>query len=212
MSQVFKSCAERASMIETPPESLSLAQTLFGDGETHVRLEETLRKRGAVTPTMTALAEVAIGLRTAAAKRLEEQIENIFGVPLGDVLLGGWRKYEELIEAARRSVADPATEELVPLDTHDIVSIHRSRIDITLDGRKVAEVHVELDITIHVEAVVAVVRVGRLVELETGRAMVGASLACGDANLEWPPRDLDLRLAVTLGPGLELVPVQAAAP
>ena len=52
-----------------------------------------------------------------------------------DLLIDGWKKYDALTDAARRTRDAPGTEENVELATHQIKSIHPSTVELFIDGK-----------------------------------------------------------------------------
>jgi hypothetical protein len=122
------------------------------------------------------------------------------------VVIEGWKKDEALVEAARRTVADPSTQEVVELATHRITSVHRPTIDLLLDGVRIGTLHMEATFDCVLEGVVGTVARGRLVALRYGRCDATATVLADDIEIVRREGILDLGLETSLGAGIELVP------
>jgi hypothetical protein len=88
---------------------------------------------------------------------------------------------------------------------HEISSVQRPRVDITLDGRKVAEVEGEASVAIEVHAATAVVARGRLTALRSGRADVNVRLSVEGAVIAESRTQIDLSIEIPVGEGIRLV-------
>jgi hypothetical protein len=122
-----------------------------------------------------------------------------------DVLVGGWRKHRALVAAAQRTQAQPGTTERVELASHRITTTHRPYLDINLNGATVAKVHVDLELTLDVETVVATVSGARLVGIEGGRCTVTAGLGCENVPLVSRQLVFDPHVVLRLGEGILLL-------
>lgn len=147
------------------------------------------------------------GLRAFARDQVVTVVLSALDLPLVDVLAAGWRKWEELVTAATRSVQEPGSAEIVELRDRRITSTHRPRIDVTLDGREVAHIELELELEIVLHTVTAVVTSGRLSALRTGRADVTARLSVEGVQAAQKTRPVELPVEVGLGAGIPLVNV-----
>ncbi|MGH8905585.1 MAG: hypothetical protein ACRD0K_03495 [Egibacteraceae bacterium] len=144
--------------------------------------------------------------RQAADRELARVAAGVADLDIVDVIIGGWRKHAALTAAARRSVAVPGGPEVVDLATHRITSVHQPHVDLLFDGVRVATVDFELSLDFVVRGLVATVRDGRLVALDSGRCDVTATLAVEGVEIAKRQRHLDLRLVeVRLGQGVPLL-------
>ncbi len=125
-------------------------------------------------------------------------------VNLADIAAAGWRKYDALKQAARRTRDDPDSKELVALATHKIVSGHRPSIDVYLDGRAIATVEIELDVALTIAGMIAVVRQGRLTEIQSGSCTASGSLAVQGIDMVQRQRKFDLYGVFRLSRGVPL--------
>ena len=151
------------------------------------------------------LKVVPRGLRAFARDEVVGVAISAFDLPLISVLAAGWRKWEELTDAARRTLQVQGATEIVELHDERITSTHHPRIDVTLDGEEIAHIDLGLELDIVLHAVTAVVGDGRLSALRTGRADVTARLSVEDETLAEATRPVELPIQIGLGAGILLV-------
>ncbi|MGH2659605.1 MAG: hypothetical protein ACRDHS_08055 [Actinomycetota bacterium] len=188
----------------TTPTGFTLRRMLFGDEHDDEVLRGALADSGVLDAAVTTQEGVSAGLLTAARDEVARVTAGLLDLDLVDVLVGGWRKYGALAEAARRSLNSPGAEEVVDLAVHRITSTHRPRIDLMVDGVKVAEVDFAIDLTIDLHAVRAVLVGGRLIALRSGRADLHAELTCEGVSVASATRQVELPVIVPLGSGVTL--------
>ncbi|MER6172427.1 hypothetical protein [Streptosporangium sp. NPDC001681] len=165
--------------IETDPSTADLL--LFGDpryaaealGEAidAQRMLQTIR--GGARRADTAFRDALNGNVAQAGSEL------LSGLDLGTCLLGGWSKYRELRLAARKTVENPGSTQLVRLAEHKITSNHAPYVEVFLDGKRVARV----DFGIKLEFDIALLQAG----VSQGRIMSFHAPAC-TASITWSVR------------------------
>jgi hypothetical protein len=125
---------------------------LFGNGEVHGALRDAMRAEAAVEKIGNALKLVPPTLRDGAFDEFNNVVASALELDLANVLELGWRKYEALAEAARRSLDVPGEEQIVSLAEHRITSIHRPNVEIVVDNVEVSEIDLKIELTIELEA------------------------------------------------------------
>lgn len=153
------------------------------------------------------LKVVPRGLRAFARDEVVGVAISALDLPLISVLAAGWRKWEELTDAALGTLQLPGTTEIVELHDERITSTHQPRIDVTLDGEEISHIGLGLELDMVLHTVTAVVTDGRLSALRTGRADVTARLSVEDKTLAEATRPVDLPIEIDLGAGISLVDV-----
>jgi len=120
-----------------------------------------------------------------------------------EVMLAGWRKYHALLDAARRT---RDTDLSLPVDLTGTSMALRQHpwVEITWQGDRIGEVHFEVTVDVEVVALGSTVRRGSLVELSSGRAIVGVSLSTLGEKVG-RQAELNPLLVVDLGTGIPLV-------
>ncbi len=168
-----------------------------------VDLERSLNDARVLDEAGNHLAALGSVLWDAVNHQLVELARDFLQVDVGRVMVCGWTKYHELIEAADRT---RGTDEIATVDLagHDL-SLHRHpSIDVVVVETPVATVPFDVGVAVAMEALTAVVRDGVLAELTSGRCEVTATLAIGEREVARASRTLDPHLVVPLGDGIAL--------
>jgi hypothetical protein len=186
----------------TPLNDIATVRDLIfdgGPGQPVDALTQLMRERGTnVGPFPPALIDVA-------RHELADATTGFMSVNLADVAAAGWKKYDALKKAARRTRDDPESKELVSLTTHKITSGQHPSVDLYLDGKRLATVEIKLEVALTVAAVIAVVKQGRLTEIQSGNCTASGSLAVQGIEMIRRQRKFDLYGAFRLGHGVSLL-------
>ncbi|MFG1707866.1 hypothetical protein ACFLIM_32130 [Nonomuraea sp. M3C6] len=132
--------------------------------------------------------------------------ELLRGIDVGSVLLGGWAKYRNLRAAARRTLDNPGTGQMVPIAEHEVVSHHNPYVEVQVNGQPVGRVSFGVDLILHVTLLQASVRDGRLMRLTGGDCT--AAIACKIQGIEVARKDfvlVTLPINRDLGAGFPLL-------
>ena len=183
-------------------DELSLRRILFGQANDEgVRASLNEKGGGNVDPR---IASVPPTLRGPAREEVFTVVARVLDLPVIDVLAAGWRKWDAIEKAATQTLETPGETELVELVDHTITSLHHPRIDVVLDGQQIAEVRVEISVTIDLHAVTAIVTGGRLSALRSGRADVRVTLSVEEVQVAEATRRVELPIEVGLGDGIQI--------
>jgi hypothetical protein len=193
-------------MNTTTTRPVTLGGVLFDEADGTVRLQGAIRDTEASAAIEAKLSNLAGGLREDANIEVLRAAAGVLDIDLVDVLLAGWRKYTVLTDAARRTLEALETEELIPLYDHRITSTHRPRIDLTLDEVPIKSIELEIDLTIELHAVRAIVTLGRLIGFRSGKADLQAELRCEGVQIVSATGMIDLPVRLNLDGGLPLLP------
>ena len=180
-------------------------QFLFGPQGSTV-IAESLEEHVATESKLGGVATVSrVGLH-AVVGELCASLDELLDLDLGDLLASGWSSYDALMEAGKRTAANPESSEVVELGRHTITSTHHPSIDILADGVLVATLVADLTLTFDIHAVVAVVRGGYLVAARPSECDLSAGLSWNEFKYEAPKRRIQLPGELTLGDGFRLAP------
>lgn len=177
------------------------------DGDNAETLAQSFAERGVIRSGIKGLRHLSGSASRALTRELAEVVlKSLDVVDLKDLLVGGWRKYKDLTDAAVRTLAAIGTQELVALAAHRIVSTHQPSVDLIVKDVNVHTVVFDLTVAFDVSGVLAVVREGKLAALRGGNCLITGELALGEAPL-LPPveRRVDLAKFVTLNPAVRLL-------
>ena len=155
-----------------------------------------------------ALADLPTVTREAAVREVSAAAAGLLDIDLIGLLVAGWRDVHDLTAAARRTLADPDSSELVNLATHQIAVTRNPSVDVMVDNLRVARVQLGLSVLFDVSALVAGVSAGLLTVLHSGRCDITATLAIQGTTVLTKPGHLELPGAVSLSPGIRLLPAR----
>ena len=143
--------------------------------------------------------------RDAAVREARAAVTGLLDVSLIGVLVSAWRTHEDLTSAARRTLAVPGTTELVPLAEHQITSVMHPYVTVFVDGDQVTTIHLDLSLLFDVQAVLAGIRDGQLVALQSGHCDVTATLAIEKTDVASRRVSFTLPGVIPLNPGIRLL-------
>jgi hypothetical protein len=199
-------------MTGTEPAGVTVRAVLFGEGEIETELNRSLRDSGSIETVAAALGKLPKAIGDAALERLGHVVAKLLDLDVLDVIMLGWQEHHALQEAARRTLQEPGAEEVVRLATHRMGSKYEPRVEVIVDDAHVATVHLEIDLSLELHAVNAVISSGRLAALTSGDADVAAKLSCEGVLVRSESRQIDLHLTFPLKEGIQLVDPTKAAP
>jgi hypothetical protein len=188
--------------VTTPLHDTATVRDVFFDGDSDQpvdALTQLMRDRG------TNVGVFPPGLIDVARHELADATTEFMSMNLADVAAAGWKKYDALKKAARRTRDDPDAKELVSLTTHKIASSHHPSVDLFLDGKRIATVDIELEVALTVAGMIAVVKQGKLTDIQSGSCTASGSLAVQGIDMIKRQRRFDLYGAVRLGHGVPLL-------
>jgi hypothetical protein len=178
---------------------------LFGPGADAV---EALGRQitSAETGLDRALGQLRPATRQAAVREAATAAAGLLDVRLDGLLLAGWRIHHDLTGAARRTLASPASTELVDLARHRVTAAQQPSVAVLVDGRQVATIQFGLTVEYDISALVAGIKAGLLVAVHAGSCDVTATLAVQGTEVQTASTHLDLPAVLTVSPGIRLLP------
>jgi hypothetical protein len=153
-----------------------------------------------------ALEKVPATLREAAVRETATAASGLLEINLLGLLAAGWRKHQDMVAAARRTVAAPGSVELIDLVAHKITATQRPAVAVLVDGSRLATVQLGVSVVFDISAVVAGIRAGRLAALHSGRCLVTVTLTVQETEIMTRQARLDLPGVIPLGQGIRLLP------
>jgi hypothetical protein len=190
---------------DTTPTALDL---LFGtDTDAAETLAGEILSPGGDQDLGRALAQLPEMTRRAAVQEAATAAAGLLKVDLIGVLVRGWREHRDIVSAARRTLAAPASTELVSMSAHEVTLEQRPSVSVLVDGQRVATLELGLSIVFDVNALLLLISGGRLVAVRSGRCEITATLAVQGADLLVRQAHLELPGVIPLGQGIRLLPV-----
>lgn len=157
-----------------------------------------VRNSGLVRSTIGGLHHVSSSTQKAVESEIGAVTESLLEVDLGDALVDGWRGYSALADAARRTLAAPGSEEVLPLVRHTVTWTSRPRVDVLLDGITLNSFEFEITFMFELTAVSAVIKAGNLAALRGGSCVVTGAFSLEGAKIAERKRRVDLGLMLPL--------------
>jgi len=186
---------------------------LFGPDEQILdTLTHAIMSGGADGNLDRAVQKLPEATRGVAAREISAATADLLDINLIDLLIAGWRQYQDLTSAARRTLAAPGSTELVQLATHRVSVSQRPYVALLVDGHQVATVQLSLSVVFDVSAVLARVRAGKLAGVHTGSCDITATLAIDDIDVTSKQAHLELPGEITLKQELRLLPAEDYPP
>jgi hypothetical protein len=185
-------------------ESATVRDLLFGGVlvEPTETLAKSLHEHGVVKARVNGLP----GLAAAVEQKVATEASALLSFNLADLAVEGWKRYEALRDAARRTQDAPhTTEEIVALVAHRIETNHPVTIEMLVDGKPVGTIDVRLNIAFDMAGILAVVRQARLTAVRSGTCTVTGTLAIEQAVVTQGKRGFDLPGAIQLRQGVALL-------
>jgi hypothetical protein len=165
-------------------------------------LAGSLREQG----TLNAVVAHCPGALSLAEREVaREAADKLLSLDLFDLLIDGWKKYDALIDAARRTRDKPGTKENVELATHQIKSSQPSTVQVFINGKSAGTLKVELSVAFKVVALRGVISDARLTTIETGTCTVTGAIAVDSNELVKRQCRFDLPGAIHLRRGVPLL-------
>jgi hypothetical protein len=190
---------------DTTPTALDL---LFGaDTDAAETLAGEILSPGGDQDLGRALAQLPEMTRRAAVQEAATAAAGLLKVDLIGVLVRGWREHREIVSAARRTLAAPASTELVSMSAHEVTLEQRPSVSVLVDGQRMATLELGLSIVFDVNALLLLISGGRLVAVRSGRCEITATLAVQGTDLLVRQAHLELPGVIPLGRGIRLLPV-----
>jgi hypothetical protein len=184
-------------------ESATVQDLLFGDTPDAPAdtVADALHENGAVRALMRGL----LGLADAAEHAVADATESLLSVSLADVVAEGWKKYDQLRQAAKHTRDVPTATEVVEMLTHKISSTRKPSVELSANGASLGTIEITVQISFTMSGVRAVVKQGRLTEIQTGRCTAAGSLEIAGAEITKKERKFDLPGAVRFRQGIDLL-------
>jgi hypothetical protein len=130
--------------------------------------------------------------------------DEMLGMRAVDLITAGWRKHAELVAAAKKTTAAADETMFVNLASHRIISRHSWTINVVISAPVISIVFV-LIVAFDIDALLAVVRAGRIVGIRGGRCTMHATLTAQGRPLADQSLQFDINTQLALDPGINLL-------
>lgn len=113
-------------------------------------------------------------------------------MPIGDFSISAYERYRRIADA-KRETAESGGRQVVQLMDHEIGHKMEPKVEVEINGVPQTLINFELEVSLSVESVTAIVESGRLVDIAPGSATGSVSLSAAGISLakaETQPVDL----------------------
>jgi hypothetical protein len=187
-------------------QGFTAASFLFGEGKDSLAaLSDALGTSGVLGAATASLTKLASAGRDAVGDQIAAVAHGLLDLDLGGIVLQGWGKFADLLEAARNTVEPPGSSAVVELASHEITSEHEPTVELLVDGVPLVNLEFELALAFAVTGVVTTVQDGRLVRVNSGTCEVSGSLSAQGKQLVERSGHFNLPGIVHLGSGVPLL-------
>lgn len=144
------------------------------------------------------------------AQELAKEVGKVLDVGIADeVLLGAWKKWDEVLEYGDPAKLPPGQSALVTLRKHSVHSKHKPHVDLLIKEIEVGRLEIELEVALDLEAVQLKIQDGKIWQIRAGSCAGRGNLICRFAGkpvykLEKKSRKFDLAGAISFEEGVEL--------
>jgi hypothetical protein len=165
-------------------------------------------------------AELAAAESVNNARKLVDSLvtraaDRLFDVSLMEIMVGAWAKMvalqeyatgEKLLSKKTHKFVSKKTHKFV-LSEHKITSKHSPKIELFVYDQSVAEVKVDISLTLVLAKTILRIRQGRIMEVKiAGCRAIGKASCYGQEIIEEQTTELEFPGAIRLGDGIEIPP------
>lgn len=144
------------------------------------------------------------GVSRAIGRALQQALQ----LSIGDVLVAGWNTCQALLEYADPARHPPEEVANVTLWEHTITSSHEPRVELLVNGDKVATITFGVDLELHFESATLTIQAGKILEVKTGTCVGKGVLKCEGAVLaERSSAEIALPGRLSFGDGIPIRPL-----
>lgn len=114
---------------------------------------------------------------------LAAELPGLLEIDIGDLLVWGWRKRQEIIQYRDTEKFPPGETYLVPLLEHTVTSRHRATIEPRINATPLGELVFDITLKLQLEGAVLKIRAAQVEEVAYGRCLAAGAVAFAGVNL-----------------------------
>jgi hypothetical protein len=185
------------------PSPYTARAILFPQTEAQQALSHELDNSGVAAEALRSVKHLSDAGQREVLRRLTDVTSEILGVDAVDLVVRTLWTYDDLVVAARRTIAAPASVEIVQLLTIPIPWVTRAEVQLRVNDVARFRICFEIKLVLEINAE-AVIRNGWLIALRSGQCGVTVTLTVNDGPLMTNATRFDLDVALQLGHGIPL--------
>jgi hypothetical protein len=138
-------------------------------------------------------------------KSITENALLIFDVSIPEILITAWNKYEILSECTDKNKYPPWKKWDVELISHTVKSVHRPRLEITVNGVNAYEIEFELELALAIHGVILKVQNAKVKEISAGNCRGELRVRCEECLIiERATRTFEFLKPISFGKGIPI--------
>ena len=154
-----------------------------------------------------ASAETVDNARNLVESLVATATDRLLDISLNDIMMGAWTKMLAIQEFATGEKLQSDKTHKFLLTEHKITSKHSPKIELFVYDSKVAEVTVDINLTLVMAKTILMIKQGRILEIRISGCQAMGKLSCyGQKILERKSAELNFPSAIKLGDGIEIPP------
>jgi hypothetical protein len=173
-------------------------------------LEAALRRADVASAALEGTPRLPATAHRTLDERVGGVLHRLLDIDLGELVVEGWGDGGELADAAARGRHGRSVVEVAPAD-HRITSTHHPTVDVLAGGEAVTTLRFDLEVSLRLRGVVALVGGGFLLDVPHGRLLAQATLALDGREVLTGTGRGPVSAVLQLGDGLLLPDVAVAA-
>lgn len=138
--------------------------------------------------------QIEAGVKGSAAfDEIIDQLEEISNISIVDIMLGAWKKSDELLKKLEESTKQPKDSISFPLGEHTITSQHQPYIEVTVNGKSAGRIDFELNIELTLKGFILSIQNGEIRSIKTGSCEAKGDVKCEGIVMKekaWEPISL----------------------
>lgn len=111
-------------------------------------------------------------------RQVLDKCPELLKIRLQDVLMGGWRKYQQINQYLEQGKANPEVSFTVPVLNHSIVSEHHPKIEIRINNAELGEIEFEILLKLELTGIILDIKGGEIEGVKAGTCTCKGSLSC----------------------------------
>ncbi|MFY9152177.1 MAG: hypothetical protein WAO52_09195 [Prolixibacteraceae bacterium] len=111
-------------------------------------------------------------------RQVLEKCPNLLKIKLKDILLGGWKKYQQIEQYIDQGKANPEVTFTVPIANHILVSEHHPKIKIRINEIELGEIEFGILLKLELAGIILDIKGGEIENVKAGTCTCKGSLSC----------------------------------
>jgi hypothetical protein len=116
-------------------------------------------------------------LWSSVSNEIAKKVPELLDIKLKDILVGAWKKYQQVEQCLEQGTDNPDETFLVPLVKHNIVSEHNPKIEIRIDEVYIGQIDFEILLELELNGIILKIKGSKIEGIKAGSCKCKGSLA-----------------------------------